>query len=617
MKRKHKKLLFRIIGALTLFIGITVASHFLEINGIWLLLMFLPPYLIAGGDVLLKAARNIIHGNVFDENFLMCIATVGAFAIKEYEEAVFVMIFYQVGELFQSIAVGKSRKSISELMNIKANEARVLRDGEEVIVEPEEVKLGETIVVRAGEKIALDGIVTEGASEINAMALTGESEPQYIEKGMKAVSGCVNLSGTLKIEVTSEYEDSTVAKILDLVENASSAKAKTDRFITRFARVYTPAVVIIAALLFAIPSIITHNVSEWLGRALIFLVISCPCALVISVPLSYFGGLGAASKKGILIKGAVYLESLADAKKVVFDKTGTLTEGQFKVSECISLDGSDRYLAVAKALEKNSNHPVSRAIFEFTESADTQIIKDIEGVTEIAGKGITATIDGKICGAGNKRLAESLGVAVPEVNAGGSIVYIIEDVTVIGYFIVKDEIKRGTKEAVQKLRELGVEQITMLTGDRRESAEAITAQAGLDGFACELLPTDKLTEFEKIDAKKAPKEKIVYVGDGINDAPVIARADIGIAMGAMGSDAAIESADIVLLDDEPIKIAEAFRISKSTKRIVIQNIIFALAVKIGFMILGAFGMANMWEAVFADVGVSVIAILNAMRTLKL
>lgn len=617
MKRKHKKLLARIIGALVLFIGVTVAVELLDINGWLALILFLPPYLLAGGDVLLKAGRNIIHGNVFDENFLMCIATIGAFAINEYAEAVFVMIFYQIGELFQSIAVGKSRKSISSLMDIKADEARVLRDGKEIVVAPEEVKIGETIIVRAGEKIALDGIVIEGSSEINSMALTGESEPREIETGMKAVSGCVNLSGTLKIEVTSEYEDSTVAKILDLVENAASAKSKTDRFITRFARVYTPAVVIIAALLFIIPSIITHNVSEWLGRALIFLVISCPCALVISVPLSYFGGLGAASKKGILIKGAVYLESIAETSSVVFDKTGTLTKGQFAVSENVSLDGSDRYMAVAKALEKNSNHPVSRAIYAFLEDQSLEDFKSVKDMTEIAGKGVTAVIDGKLYGAGNKRLAESLGIEAPQVSSSGSVVYVIDGEGVLGYFVVKDEIKEGAKEAVEMMRTLGVEKFTMLTGDRRESAEEITAKAGLDGFACELLPTDKLAEFEKLAESKKPKSTVVYVGDGINDAPVIARADVGIAMGAMGSDAAIESADIVLLDDDPIKIAEIIRISKSTKRIVIQNIVFALAIKIGFMVLGAFGMANMWEAVFADVGVSVIAILNAMRTLKL
>jgi len=616
MKRKHKKLLFRIITSAALFISVTVLVNIFETERILTLALYLIPYFVAGGDVLLKALRNIIHGSVFDENFLMCIATVGAFAIDEFAEAVFVMIFYQIGELFQSIAVGKTRKSISDLMDIKTDEVRVLRSGEEITVEPETVEIGETIVVRAGEKIGLDGTVIEGESEINSMALTGESVPRYIGKGMKAVSGCVNLSGTLKVEVSSKYEDSTVARILDLVENATNSKAKTERFITRFARVYTPLVVMIAVLLFAIPSLITHNASEWLGRALIFLVISCPCALVISVPLSYFGGLGAASKKGILIKGAVHLENLANVTNVVFDKTGTLTKGQFSVSEAVSIDGSESYLALAALLEGNSNHPVSKAVYDYCANYVDKSA-EVQDISELAGKGITAKINGKLCGAGNKRLAGSFGIEAPNVDESGSVVYIFEENKVLGYFVVKDELKESACETINLLREYGVSETVMLTGDRAENAEEIASLAGVDRVESELLPEDKLSRLEQIMKEKEDLGKVVYVGDGINDAPVLARADIGIAMGAMGSDAAIEAADVVLMDDDSMKIADAVRMSKSTKRIVLQNIIFALSVKIGFMLLGAFGVANMWLAIFADVGVSVIAILNAMRTLKL
>ena len=616
MKRKHKKLLFRIIAAASLFTAVTVLVNVLNTERITTLALYLIPYFVAGGDVLLKALRNSVHGQLLDENFLMSIATVGAFAIDEFAEAVFVMIFYQIGELFQSIAVGKTRKSISELMDIKTDEVRVLRNGDEQIIEPENVEIGETIVIRAGEKIGLDGIVTEGESEINSMALTGESIPRYIGKGMKAVSGCVNLSGILKVEVTSKYEDSTVARIFELVENAANSKAKTDRFITRFARVYTPIVVILALLLFAIPTLITKNAAEWLGRALIFLVISCPCALVISVPLSYFGGLGAASKKGILIKGAVHLEALAETTNVVFDKTGTLTKGQFSVSKAVSVTGGERYLKLAALLEKNSNHPVSQAVGMYTDKyADKSM--EVQNISELAGKGIIANINGRLCGAGNKKLAESFGIKAKDVRENGSIVYVFEEIKLLGYFVVKDELKDSACEAINQLREYGVTETVMLTGDRAENAKEIAKLAGVDRVESELLPEDKLTRLEKILNEKETPGKVVYVGDGINDAPVLARADVGIAMGAMGSDAAIEAADVVLMDDDPIKIVDAVRISKSTKKIVWQNIIFALSVKIGFMLLGAFGVTNMWLAIFADVGVSVLAILNAMRTLKL
>lgn len=616
MKRKQKKLLIRIALATGLYAGVAVAVKLISPPWQLSLALYLIPYLIAGYDVLLKALFNIKSGRVFDENFLMCIATVGAFFLGEYLEAVFVMLFYQLGELFQSIAVGKSRKSISELMDIKPEEARVLREGEETVVEPEEVEVGETVVVRAGEKVPLDGIVTDGASELNCMALTGESAPRYVEKGMKITGGCVNLTGTLRVEVTSKYEDSTVAKILELVENASSVKAKTDRFITRFASYYTPIVVLSALLLFLIPSLITWEFSTWLGRALIFLVISCPCALVISVPLSYFGGIGAASKSGILIKGAVYLEGMADVSYVVFDKTGTLTKGVFCVSESKAYDDEAELYGVALALEKESNHPVAKAVARFCEEK-SGIAPTANGSTERAGLGVVAEVDGKQCCAGNLRLMQSEEIEVTSVETSGSVVYVSKDGKLLGYFVVKDEVKEGSANALAELKSLGVTKTVMLTGDRKECAEEITAQLGIDEAVGELMPADKVHEVERLLGEEEKSGKLVYVGDGINDAPVLGRADIGISMGAMGSDAAIEAADVVLMDDDPQKVAKALKIAKATKSIVVQNIVFALGIKLAFMILGAFGIANLFTAVFADVGVSVIAILNAMRTLKL
>ena len=617
MKRKQKRLLKRIALSVLLYIVIAVLTSLVSFPAWAEILLFILPYLVAGYDVLLKAFTNIKGGHLFDENFLMCIATVGAFCIDEYLEAVFVMIFYQIGELFQSIAVGRSRRSISALMDIRPDEARVIRDGDEVVVSPEEVEIGETVVVRAGEKIPLDGIVTEGAGELNCMALTGESAPRYIEQGMKAVGGCVNLTGTIKIEATSKYENSTVAKILELVENASSLKAKADRFITRFALYYTPIVVISALLLFLIPSFITWEFSKWLGRALIFLVISCPCALVISVPLSYFGGIGAASRSGILIKGAIYLEGLAEVSDVVFDKTGTLTKGAFKVVESKALNGDENKLnAIAYALESNSNHPVAEAVKKYCKTYALPEYKSTE-ISEHAGMGVKARVADMHYLAGNARLMDKEGITVPYVQTSGSVIYVASDKELIGYYVVKDELKDNAVEAVKELKDKGVKRTVMLSGDRAECAAEIAEQIGIDKAIGELMPHDKVYHLERILENKENKGKLVYVGDGINDAPVLSRADIGVSMGAMGSDAAIEAADVVLMDDDPMKLVKALEIATATKRIVIENIVFALGIKLAFMILGAYGIANLWTAVFADVGVAVIAILNAMRTLKL
>ena len=616
MKRKHKILLKRIILAFVLFLLATVICKLVDLKEWIALILFICPYLIAGYDVLLKAFRNIIKGRVFDENFLMCVATVGALAIKEFPEAVFVMIFYQIGELFQSITVGKSRRSIAALMDIKPNEARVIRDGCEITVDPEELQVGEIIVVRAGEKIATDGVMHEGESELNCMALTGESTPRYVTVGDKVSGGCVNLSGSIKIKVSARYVDSTVSKVLELVENASAVKSKTDRFITRFARYYTPFVVFSAFLLFLIPALITKNASEWLGRALVFLVISCPCALVISVPLSYFGGIGAASKKGILIKGALYLERLADVEKVVFDKTGTLTKGEFEVAEVLCFDEHDELYAVAAAIESLSNHPVAKAIYDYcARSGDSAFKMDV--INERAGMGIVGTRKGIKYFAGNSRLLLELGIKTEEINTSGTVVYVGCEARLLGRFIVKDEIKPNSISAIQKLKHSGIKECIMLSGDRSECAIEIANRLMLDKAVSELMPAEKVKELEHILEDTPDGKKVAYVGDGINDAPVISRADIGMSMSALGSDAAIEAADVVLMDDDPCKVADAIRIGKSTKRIVIQNIVFALGMKLLFMLLGAFDIAGLWMAVFADVGVSVISILNSMRALKI
>ncbi len=623
MQRKHKKQLFRIIASAVIFFTLLVLGFFVEINRYVQLALFIAPYLIAGYDVVLKAISNLFSGRILDENFLMFIATVGAFGLGEYHDAVFVMIFYQTGELFQSIAVGKSRKSIASMMDMKPESARVLRDGEPVIVNPDDVNIDEIIVVRPGERIPLDGDIIYGESELDCKALTGESVPQFAGVGSSVYSGSVNLSGILGIQVTSEYKNSTVAKILDLVENASSAKSRTDRFITRFVHVYTPCVVLFAFLLFLIPSLITHELSVWLGRALIFLLISCPCALVISVPLSYFGGLGAASKKGILIKGALHLESLAEVEKVVFDKTGTLTKGEFEVSEVVSADGNEKkahalkMLLISAALEGNSNHPVARAVYKYC--IDVLKVKEssnVKALTEIPGAGVTAKYRGETAYVGNIRLMELAHIEVPRPKSSGSVIYAASNGEYLGYFIVKDAIKESSVEALAALKKLGISETVMLSGDREETAKEVAKKLGIDSYKAELLPENKVTLLEELilDIKKG--KKLAYVGDGINDAPVLTRADVGIAMGALGSDAAIEAADVVLMDDEPMKIVVAVKIAKKTKRIVMQNIIFALTVKALFMVLGAFGIAPLWTAVFADVGVAVLAILNAMRTMK-
>ena len=615
MKRKHKKLLIRVIASGVLFCGCAVIDKLIELSVLPILLLYLVPYLVAGYDVILKALFNVRSGHFFDENFLMCIATVGAFIIGEYPEAVFVMLFYKTGELFQSLAVGKSRRSIAALMDIRPEEARVIREGEEVLCDPEDVMIGETVVVRAGDKIPIDGIVTDGVSELNCMALTGESVPRYVETGMKVNGGCINLSGVLKIEVTSRYEDSTVAKILELVENASSVKSKTDRLITRFARYYTPIVVVLALLLFLIPSIITGQFSEWLGKALVFLVISCPCALVISVPLSYFGGLGAASRKGILIKGACYLESLAKCKTVVFDKTGTLTKGAFTVcGEACYVDRELLY-SVANALESISSHPIALAVSKATTSCSGKIVFD--SITEKAGMGVVASVGEKKYFSGNIRLLKEFSLERYAVKSENTVVYVGEADSLYGYFEVSDAPKETSAEAVRHLKRLGVSKTVMLSGDKNECARRVSEELGIDHYVGELLPEGKVRELERILHGKSEGDVVAYVGDGINDAPVLSRADIGISMGALGSDAAIEAADVVLMDDDPIRIADGLRLARATRRIVIQNIVFALGIKIGFMVLGAFDIAGLWLAVFADVGVSVIAILNAMRTLKL
>ena len=612
MKRKHKRLLLRIVISAILMAGAYLAVRLVSMPLLISIALFMIPYLLAAYDVLLKALVNIRHGQIFDENFLMCIATVGAFVIGEYPEAVFVMVFYQTGELFQSIAVGKSRRSIASLMDIKPDEARVIRNGEAVTVLPEDVAVGETVVIRAGEKLPLDGTVIHGAAELDCRALTGESIPRTVSVGDKVTGGCISLNGELTIEVSSSYEDSTVSKIIELVENAASSKARTDRFITRFARFYTPFVVACAFIVFLVPSLAMGDWRVWLGRALVFLVISCPCALVISVPLSYFGGIGAASKRGILIKGACYLESLAESRCVVFDKTGTLTKGSFKVcgERCFS-DVEELY-SVALSLEERSNHPVAKAVAEHCFGAERIVF---ESVTEIAGMGITGEYNGVGYFAGNARLAEEYGIKAESDGCAGSVILVGKEGMLLGSFTVSDIIKETAYNAITVLSALGVERTVMLSGDKKESVERRARELGIGEAIGELLPSDKVKAFEGVMSGFEGKGRVVYVGDGINDAPVLSRSDIGISMGMLGSDAAIEAADVVIMDDDPIKVSTAIRIAKATKRIVIENISFALGVKVLFMVLGVFGV-GLWAAVFADVGVSVIAILNAMRALR-
>ena len=608
MSRKHKKRLARIIVA-AIFLGVIA---FLPISEKIKAVLYLLPYLIVGWDILWKAVRNIARGQIFDENFLMSLATVGAFALGDYIEAAAVMLFYQIGELFQSIAVGKSRKSIASLMDIRPDSATVLRDGKELTVSPEEVGKGETIIVKAGEKIPLDGIVLEGNTTVNTAALTGESLPIDISAGDRVVSGSVNLSGVITVKTESLYSDSTVAKILDLVENSSAKKAKTENFITRFARYYTPSVVASAVLLAVLPPLISGGGwADWLNRALIFLVVSCPCALVISVPLSFFGGIGGASKQGILIKGANYTEVLAKVNTVVFDKTGTLTKGIFKVTAVHPESMSEaELLDVAAAAESYSNHPIAESII--TAHGGHIDRARIGKVTEHAGMGVEAEIDGRDIFAGNGKLMELVGAKWHDCHIKGTVIHISEGKNYLGHIVISDEIKPDSKTAVAGLKALGINKTVMLTGDRKEIGEAVGKELCLDEVQAELLPDGKVSAVEKLIDKKSP---LAFVGDGINDAPVLARADIGIAMGGMGSDAAIEVADVVLMDDKPSKLPEAIKIARKTMSIVWQNIIFALTVKAFVLILGAVGIAGMWLAIFADVGVTVLAILNAMRAM--
>ena len=577
---------------------------------------FLIPYLVIGWDVLWRAVRNIAHGQIFDENFLMAIATVGALCIGEYAESVFVMLFYQVGELFQSYAVGRSRQSIAELMEIRPDYANVERDGTVEQVDPDEVAVGETIVIKAGERVPLDGVVLEGRSDLDTAALTGESLPREVQSGDDVISGCVNLTGLLKVRVTRAFEESTVSKILDLVENAGSKKAKAENFITKFARYYTPTVVLAAVALALLPPLVgAVGWSESLHRALIFLVISCPCALVISVPLSFFGGIGGASKAGVLVKGGAYLEVLARAQIVVFDKTGTLTKGVFNVTavhpeQC----GEDRLLELAALAESWSEHPISRSLREaYGKEVDASRVTDVE---EHSGRGVHAKVDGQEIWVGNDKLMDSIGVSWRPCHRVGTTVHVAAKGEYLGHIVISDEVKEDAAQAVADLKALGVAKTVMLTGDAKAVGESVAAQLGLDEVHTQLLPADKVEQVEALLSEKKGKGCLAFVGDGINDAPVLSRADIGIAMGGLGSDAAIEAADVVLMDDKPSKIAVAIRIAQKTLVIVRQNIVFALGVKALVLVLGAVGEANLWEAVFADVGVSVIAILNAMRAMK-
>lgn len=644
MSKKLKKRIKRVMTGAVIYIAAVIVERLLpQLPSYLHFMVFLVAYSVIGGDVVKKALMNIGKGQVFDENFLMTIATVGAFFVGDYPEAVAVMLFYQVGECFQAYAVGKSRKSIAGLMDIRPDFANLFREGEWVSVDPEEVKIGDVILVRPGERIPLDGVVEKGSSSLDTMALTGESAPRDVLVGDDVISGCVNKNGLLEICVTKEYGQSTVAKILDLVENASSKKAKAENFITKFARYYTPVVVICAAVLAILPPLILGGgFSDWIYRALSFLVISCPCALVISIPLSFFGGLGGASREGILIKGSNYLEALADAEIVVMDKTGTLTKGNFAVTGVFvsqeakkngikavtgmsAKDGAsemteeDCLLELAAYAESYSNHPISKSLlFAYRKDICTDLIEDAE---EIPGHGVCITMGDTKIFAGNEKLMESKHIPYEKATQAGTIIYVAEkrgtsDSHCLGYILIEDEIKTDAKDAIRGLYKAGVKDIVMLTGDHRNVAGKVAEELGISSYFAELLPGDKVDKVEELFAKKSSKGKLAFVGDGINDAPVLARADIGIAMGGLGSDAAIEAADVVIMTDEPSKIARAMKISRKTLAIVKQNIVFAIGIKVLVLLLAAVGMASMWAAVFADVGVAVIAILNAMRALR-
>ena len=612
MTRKQKRLLFRIIIAAVLF----AAGSLLPLGPTVEMGVFLVCYAVIGWDIVWKAVTNILHGQVFDENFLMTIATIGALILGEHSEGVAVMLFYQVGEWFQSYAVSKSRKSIASLMDIRPDYANVERNGKLEQVDPDEVNIGDTIVVKPGERVPLDGKIIKGTSALDTSALTGESMPRDVEPGMEVISGCINQTGILTIQTTKKYGESTVAKILDLVENASDKKGKTENFISRFARYYTPIVVFAAIALAILPPLVTGQpFSVWIYRALTFLVISCPCALVISIPLSFFGGIGGASKIGVLVKGSNYLESLAHTEVVVFDKTGTLTKGSFAVSQIKVIDmNEEQLLELAAYAEDYSNHPISQSIQKaYGKKIDNSRISDVQ---EIAGHGVRAVIDGKTVLAGNAKLMNRENIAYTPSDAIGTVIYLACNGKYAGYIVIEDEVKADAPAAIRALKEVGVRKTVMLTGDADAVGKKVAQKLGLDQAYTELLPADKVDRVEAILKQTSEKGKLVFVGDGINDAPVLARADVGIAMGGLGSDAAIEAADVVLMTDEPSKISAVVRIARKTIRIANENIVFALGVKLLVLILGATGYANMWAAVFADVGVSVIAILNAIRAMR-
>ena len=611
MDSRQKKMLWRILAAGVLFL----IALLIPAQGLPRLLLFLIPYGVIGWDVLWRAVRNLTRGQIFDEHFLMSLATVGALAIGEYPEAVFVLLFYQVGELFQSCAVGRSRRSIAALMDIRPDVARVERDGALEEVDPEEVSSGDILVIKPGERVPLDGVILEGSSALDTAALTGESLPRSVSPGADVISGCINLTGLLRVQVTKPFEESTVARILELVENASGRKARAEAFITKFARYYTPAVVVAAVLLALIPPLFFQGGwGDWLGRACSFLVISCPCALVISVPLAFFGGIGGASRAGILIKGGNYLEALANTETVVFDKTGTLTRGVFNVTAIHPEQEREADLLELAALAESwSDHPIAHSIREaYGAELDTS---RVTGVEERSGRGVQVQVDGRTVCVGNDTLMEEIGIAWHPCHQVGTTVHVAVDGVYMGHLVISDQVKEDAADAIQALRACGVRKTVMLTGDAQAVGEDVARQLGLDEVHAQLLPADKVDRVEDLLRQTSPKGALAFVGDGINDAPVLSRADIGIAMGALGSDAAIEAADVVLMDDKPSKIALAIRIARKTRSIVRQNIVFALGVKFLVLGLGAFGLANMWEAVFADVGVSVIAILNSMRAL--
>ena len=623
MSKKQQKVLKRIVVALLLLIAVSILDALVEMPWILRLALYLVPYLVIGYDILKKAGKGILKRQVFDENFLMAVATIGAVCLGEFKEGAAVMLFYQIGELFQSIAVGKSRKNIAALMDIRPDYANMMVDGKLEKVDPDDVEIGSEIIINPGEKVAIDGVITEGNTTLNTSALTGESLPRDVSCGDEIISGCINMTGMIKVKTTKEFGDSTVSKILDLVENSAMKKSRSENFITKFAKYYTPAVCYSALALAILPPIVRLLMGtspmwgEWIIRALTFLVISCPCALVISIPLSFFGGIGCASSNGILVKGSNYLEALSATKYIVFDKTGTLTKGVFEVTASYPENGFDKetLLGMAAYAESSSSHPISLSLKKaYGQELDLSRVSDIE---EIAGHGVCARVDGKKVYVGNMRLMQRENLTVTTEHKEGTVCYVAVDGTYAGCIVISDVVKPTTKDAIAGLKKNGIKKTIMLTGDANETAQRVAAEIGIDEVHSELLPADKVAQVEHILNAKGEKENLAFVGDGINDAPVLSRADIGIAMGAMGSDAAIEAADVVLMDDDPAKIALAMKISVRTLKIVRENIVFALAVKAVCLILGALGIANMWVAIFADVGVMVLAVLNATRALKI